>query len=1140
MDFVHLHVHSEYSLLDGACRIKGLVSRVKELGQTAAAITDHGVMYGCVDFYNECIENGIKPIIGCEVYVAPRGRFKKETREDLSPYHLILLCKNNIGYRNLVKIVSAAHIEGFYNRPRCDRELLKEYSEGLICLSACLAGEIPRLLLNGNYEAAKECAEEYRRIFGDGNYYIEVQDHGIDEQKQILPLLYQISEETGIPVAATNDAHYLTRADSETQRILTCISTGKTLDSPDVFGFPTDEFYLKSADEMARLFPERALLNTVKIAEQCNVSFEFGVTRLPYFKLEETDDNEGYFKRRVFEGLRRLYGEELSDEVTERARYEIKTIVDMGYVDYFLIVADFIAFARSKEIPVGPGRGSGVGSICAYALGITSIDPLRYRLLFERFLNPERVSMPDFDVDFCYIRRQEVIDYVSNKYGSDHVAQIITFGTLAAKAAIKDVGRVMGIPYAKVDALSKMIPLGTNVTISGAMAENRQMRTLVDSDPMLQKLIENALKLEGMPRHASMHAAGVVITREPVMDYVPLTKNGEYRVTQYPMGTLERLGLLKMDFLGLRYLTVIDDCVKLIREKDPGFSLSAIPEDDRGVFEMLSEGETNGVFQFESAGMKSVLARLRPSSLEDLIAVISLYRPGPMQSISAYIENKHHPEKVTYRTELLRDILEVTYGCIVYQEQVMQICRKIGGYSYGRADLVRRAMAKKKKDVMEKERSAFIYGTDTNCGAVKNGVSEADASAIFEEMSAFATYAFNRSHAAAYAFLAYQTAYLRRHYYTEYTVGLLRSFSDNPDKLIESISDLKGHGVSLLPPDINTSDLYFTIEGNDIRYGLLAVRNVGRNLVGAILNERRVRPFGDLSDFLSRMNNRELNKRAVESLIKSGAFDRLPQNRRELLESYEELYSSVVENRHRNLNGQIGFFDLDGPAPNAVLPQKKENYPPSRLLRLEKEALGFYATGHPLDGLEQYIRINGLVTVSDLMPDRGNAFYDGQKVRLIALVAERRAHTTKQGKDMCFAVLEDATGTIEGILFTEMYEKFRPLINRTDHPLVIGASVSLGEGEDKPKLIINEVESADEISPTNYRTLFVNVKSTEKGKIAAVAALAEENPGAEQLRLCYGDTRQVTRLNNAPNVNITKELLTKMAKICGKSNIILK
>ncbi len=1143
MDFVHLHVHSEYSLLDGACRIKGLVSRIKELGQKAAAITDHGVMYGCVDFYSECVANGIKPIIGCEVYVAPRGRFRKESREDMSPYHLVLLCESNEGYRNLVKIVSAAHTEGFYNRPRCDKELLRQYSGGLICLSACLSGEIPRLLLNGDYEGAKRCAEEYRDIFGDGNFFIEVQNHGISDQRRILPLLYRLSEETGIPLAATNDAHYLLKQDSEVQRILTCISTGETLteNGTDPRSFSTSEFYLKSAEEMAALFPERAITNTVKIAERCNVSFEFGVTKLPYFKIEGTDDNEGYFKRQVAAGLRRRYGENLPEEVRVRARHEIDTIVQMGYVDYFLIVADFIAFARSRGIPVGPGRGSGVGSICAYALEITSIDPLRFQLLFERFLNPERVSMPDFDVDFCYIRREEVIDYVTRRYGSDHVAQIITFGTLAAKAAIKDVGRVMGIPYAKVDALSKLIPFGLNVTISGAMAENRRMREMIDADPSLQRLIENALKLEGMPRHASMHAAGVVITRDPVTDYVPLAKNGEYLVTQYPMGTLERLGLLKMDFLGLRYLTVIDDCVKLIHEKDPSFDLSQIPENDMSVFAMLAAGDTGGVFQFESAGMKSVLARLRPTSLEDLIATISLYRPGPMQSIPAYIENKHHPSRIRYRTELLRDILDVTYGCIVYQEQVMQICRKIGGYSYGRADLVRRAMAKKKKDVMQKERDAFIYGTDTNCGALKNGVSEEAASEIFEEMSAFATYAFNKSHAAAYAYLAYQTAYLRRYYYKEYMVGLLTSVLDSPNKLPEYISDLKNHGISLLSPDINASMLNFTIEGNNIRYGLLAIRNVGRGLISAILKERKNRPFSDLPDFLTRLSGRELNKRAVESLIKAGTFDRLPHNRRQLLGSLDQLYSAAADSRSRNLSGQMGFFDFveEMPDEGTFIPEE-ENFPPIQLLRLEKEALGFYATGHPLDCYEQYIRINGLARIADFLPESGKPYFDGQRIRLLVMLESFRQHTTKKGTEMCFAVFEDATGEIEGVLFRDVYEKSRFLLNEADLPLLLNASVSADGGEEKPKLIVGSLESAAKLTPVAYQTLFINLKSTEQKKISDIAALVREAPGQEQVRLCFSDTRQVSRINDAPNVNITKELLTKLTQICGKSNIILK
>ena len=1139
MDFVHLHVHTEYSLLDGACRIKRLVSRVKELGQTAAAITDHGVMYGCVDFYNECIANGIKPIIGCEVYVAPRSRFDKDSRLDMSPYHLILLCRNNEGYRNLVKLVSAAHTEGFYNRPRCDRELLKRYSDGLICLSACLAGEIPRLLVSGDYEAAKRCALEYNEIFGAGNYFLEVQNHGIAEQERILPLIYRISRETGIPVAATNDAHYINREDSEMQRILTCISTAKKLSDPDSLSFPTDEFYLKSAEEMSRLFPAEALENTVKIAEKCNVTFEFGVTKLPYFHIDGVDDNEKYFVNAVFEGLKKRYGSPLSAELKTRADYEISVITKMGYVDYFLIVADFIAFARSKKIPVGPGRGSGVGSVCAYALGITSIDPLRYNLLFERFLNPERVSMPDFDVDFCYIRRQEVIDYVARKYGNDHVAQIITFGTLAAKAAIKDVGRVMDLPYAKTDALSKMIPFGLNVTLSGAIASNPELRKFIDGDPSLQRLVENALKLEGMPRHASMHAAGIVITREPVTEYVPLIKNDGYMVTQYPMGTLERLGLLKMDFLGLRYLTVIDDCVKIIQQKDSGFSLDKIPENDEATYRMLSSGDTNGVFQFESAGMKSVLARIRPTSLEDIIATISLYRPGPMQSIPTYIENKNNPQKIVYKTELLRDILDVTYGCIVYQEQVMQICRKLGGYSYGRADLVRRAMAKKKKDVMEQERSAFIYGTETNCGAVANGVPEKTANEIFDDMAAFATYAFNKSHAAAYAFLAYQTAYLRCHHYKEYMVGLMTSVPDNAAKLLEYISDLKSHGVAVLPPDINKSMLNFSAEEDGVRFGLLAIRNLGRNFINEIIDARSERPFADITDFLSRLSGREINRRAVESLIKAGAFDALPHNRRELLCSYENLYQMTAESHNRNLSGQMGFFDYgaDDGADNTFI-AKLDNFTPAQLMKLEKEALGFYATGHPLECYEQYMRLNGISKIADIA-----GLPEGRKVSILATLSAKKPHTTKNNKLMCFASFEDMSGEIEGVIFDEVYAVSLSLLNRPDIPLIVSGTVSVtasDSGDEPPKLIVNRIESAEDIKPTDYHTLYINLESENSPLIPRVAEVLRGCSGREEVRLCFRDTRRVSKINDISGVNITKEIVQKLVKICGKSNIILK
>ena len=1143
MDFVHLHVHSEYSLLDGACRIERLVSRVKELGQSAVAITDHGVMYGCVSFYNECVKQGIKPIIGCEVYVAPRSRFDKQTKEDMSPYHLLLLCKDNEGYGNLVKLVSAAHTEGFYNRPRCDIELLKKYSKGLICLSACLAGEIPRLLLSGDYQGAKAKAVEYNKIFGDGNYYIEVQNHGIEEQERILPYLYRISEETGIPVAATNDAHYIEKADSEVQRILTCISTGKTLDSPDSLSFPTDEFYIKSAEEMARLFPAEAIENTVKIAEKCNVYFEFGVTKLPYFKIEGVDDNAGYFKKAVYSGLKKRYSTALTKEILLRAEEEMKIINDMGYVDYFLIVADFIAFARSRNIPVGPGRGSGVGSVCAYALEITSIDPIRYNLLFERFLNPERVSMPDFDVDFCYIRRQEVIDYVSAKYGTDHVAQIITFGTLAARAAIKDVGRVMGIPYNKVDSLSKMIPFGQNVSLQKSIDESKQIREYIESDNALQKLVENALKLEGTPRHASMHPAGVVITREPVTDYVPLVKNDVYMVTQYDKDVLESLGLLKMDFLGLRYLTVIDECVREVKKKNPDFDISKIPVDDKAVFALLSNGNSDGVFQFESGGMKSILARLKPTSLEDLTAVISLYRPGPMQSIPLYIRNKYNPSEIKYSTELLRDILDVTYGCIVYQEQVMQICRKIGGYSYGRADLVRRAMAKKKKEIMEKERNAFIYGTDTNCGAVNNGVSEEAATEIFDEMASFATYAFNKSHAAAYAYLSYQTAYLKYYYYKEYMVALLTSVMDNTNKLLGYISDLKSNMVEILPPDINSSMLNFTVEGGNIRFGLLAIRNIGRNFVNEIIKERNSRRFTDISDFLSRLSGKDMNKRAVESLIKAGAFDSLPHNRHSLLNCYEDIYDIVSDNRGKNVDGQMGFFDfIDDSAEDngyevTVLPE----FSSMQLMKLEKEALGYYATGHPLDSYDQYIRLNGFVKINELSDAESCKFKNKAKVSLIAMLSDKKLHTTKNNKTMCFGLFEDVSGEMEGIIFDEVYSQNVRLLSSDGLPLIIYASLSVSDSADEPnKLIVERIESADKLLLTDYKTLFINVRSDEAKKINEIAAVLSGNSGKEQVRLCFSDTRKVTMINNVPNVNITKEILSKLVKICGKSNIILK
>ena len=856
-NFTHLHLHTEYSLLDGACRIEGLMQRVKALGQTAVAITDHGVMYGCVDFYKAAKKAGVKPIIGCEVYVATRTRFDKVNRIDGSN-HLVLLCKNETGYKNLIKMVSAGFTEGFYNKPRVDHELLEEYHEGLICLSACLAGEIPQALLAGDYEKAKNLARYYEDLFGKGNYYIEIQDHGLDEQRTVLPLLVRLSRETGIPLVATNDAHYLEKEDSRMQHILICIQTNKTVNDDDVLEFGTDEFYVKSTDEMYELFsawPE-ACENTNRIAEMCSFDFEFGVTKLPYFVAPDGMDNKEYFVKLCRDGLLRRYGADVPEDIRARLDYEISIIDRMGYINYYLIVFDFINYAKSQGIPVGPGRGSGAGSLAAYCVGITNIDPIKYNLLFERFLNPERVSMPDFDIDFCYERRQEVIDYVIRKYGADHVAQIVTFGTMAARAAIRDVGRVLDMPYGTVDGIAKLVPMEPKMTLTKALSISRELKARYDADPQVKELIDMSLKLEGMPRHASTHAAGVVITREAADEYVPLATNDGNPVTQFTMTTIEELGLLKMDFLGLRTLTVIDDAEKMIRKREPGFSMDAVPYDDQRVYAMLNAGETEGVFQMESGGMTQAVMGLQSKSLEDIIAIISLYRPGPMESIPTYIANRHNPGNVKYKTPQLEHILDVSNGCIVYQEQVMQICRELAGFSYGQADLVRRAMSKKKHDVMEKERQHFVHGNTEpghECaGCVANGISETVANAIFDDMSSFASYAFNKAHAAAYAVVAYQTAYLKRHYPREFMAALLTSVLDNTGKVIEYTAECQRMGIRVLPPDINASDAGFTVEGKDIRFGLLALKNVGRNLIATVVRERSGTPYRSLYDFCKR------------------------------------------------------------------------------------------------------------------------------------------------------------------------------------------------------------------------------------------------------------------------------------------------
>ena len=1034
-DFVHLHVHTEYSLLDGACRIKELVKAAADSGQKALAITDHGVMYGAVDFYKAAKDAGIKPIIGCEVYVAPRSRFDKVKEYDGEYRHLVLLCRNSTGYRNLTAMVSKSFTEGFYSKPRIDEELLSKHSDGLIALSACLAGEIPKALLRNDYEAAKVAALKYNSLFGEGNFYLELQDHGLAEQQRINPQIIRISQETGIPLVATNDTHYITKDDAEVQKVLICIGTNHTVKEKTGIDFETNEFYLKSGDQMAELFLKEAIENSVKIAEKCDFEFEFGNTKLPYFDIGEKDHFE-FLSETAFEGANKLYGNPLPKEVEDRLNFELNVINSMGYVDYFLIVSDFVRHAKSRGIPVGPGRGSGAASIVAYSIGITGIDPLKYNLIFERFLNPERVSMPDFDIDFCYVRRQEVIDYVISKYGSDHVAQIVTFGTMAARAAVRDVGRALDIPYAACDKIAKMIPQELKVTIDLALSKVPELKAEYDSDPTTKALLDMAKRVEGMPRHASTHAAGVVITDKPVSEYVPLATNDGSVVTQYTMTTLDELGLLKMDFLGLRNLTVIDDTVKMIARENPNFSIEAIPMDDPATMKMMSMGQTDGVFQFESGGMRSVLQSFCPEKLEDLIAIISLYRPGPMDSIPKYIENRHHPERIKYKTELLRPILEVTYGCIVYQEQVMQIFRSLAGYSLGRADIVRRAMSKKKHAVMEKERTAFIYGEKNadgtvSCeGAVARGVSPEAAEQIFDEMSAFSSYAFNKSHAAAYAYVAYQTAYLKCNYEKEYMSALLTSVLDNGSKLVKYIAECSKKGIKILPPDVNSSGRNFTACDDGIRFGLLAVRNIGEGLVESLLKEREKGEFKSVYDFCDRLYGNELNRRAVESLIKCGAFDGFGNTRRQLLQNIEQLMRHIESGKKYSMGGQLDLFSMgegETKSDQFMMPYATE-MPMFELLAGEKEVTGMYISGHPLNDYDIACSEKGLAKSFNLNDPEKNRKLDGGRVSVVAMVVKVKKKATKSEQTMAFAEIEDIYGSLEALFFPNAYNEFSHML----------------------------------------------------------------------------------------------------------------
>ncbi len=1074
MSFTHLHLHTEYSLLDGACRIPKLVERIKALGMTSCAITDHGVMYGCIDFYSAMKDAGIKPIIGCEVYVCRDRLDKSAANREYS--HLILLCENNTGYQNLMKLVSEGFLTGYYYRPRIDYNLIRQHSEGLICLSACLSGDLPKLLLQGRYDDAEAYVREMQDIFGEKNFYVEIMDHGIREEKIVMPRLISLAREMNVPLVATNDCHYLEEKDADAQEVLLCIQTGKTLDDANRMRMDTRQLYVKSEDEMRTLFaacPD-AVDRTQEIADRCNVEFEFGVTRLPHYPVPEGETALSMLTRLTHEGLRERYPDaKETDEPWQRLNYELNVISSMGYVDYFLIVWDFIRYAKSQGIMVGPGRGSGAGSIVAYSLGITMLDPLKYQLLFERFLNPERVTMPDIDVDFCYERRQEVIDYVARKYGADHVSQIITFGTLQAKGCIRDVGRVLGMSYQDTDAVAKAIPFDLGMTLEKALTLSPLLKTMYDEQPEVHRLIDTAMTLEGMPRHASTHAAGVLITGKPVMEYVPLQRNDEVITTQYPMGTIERLGLLKMDFLGLRTLTVIRDTLDMLREQGIDMKPEDIPRDDPTVYEMISAGDTDGVFQLEGGGMRTFLTNMKPTCFEDIIAAISLYRPGPMESIPRYIQGKQNPSSIHYETEKLRPILDVTYGCMVYQEQVMQIVRDLAGYSYGRSDLVRRAMAKKKHKVMAQEREYFIHGklnddgTIDVPGCVRNGVPEEVASHLYDEMTAFASYAFNKSHAAAYAVVCIETAWLKRYHPVPFMAAILNSVYGNPAKIAAYIQYCRSRGIAILPPDVNRSQWKFTVakapDGQlGILFGLGAVKTVGQGAVDAIIRERKHGAYRDIFDFCRRIDTSECNKRVVESLIKAGAFDGMGGNRPQLLAVFESAMDANSSLRKQTVDGQISLFDMAfGGAPlvqeNHTLPNLPD-YPLRQRLALEKEIAGVYITGHPLD---DYRDVLGKLPFStaDLdgleeREDRGLSL-DGQIVDMGGILTEVKGKATKKGAYMGFITLEDLTGQIECLVFPKVYERYQGMM-AVDDLVVLHGRLSIRE-EEAPKLLVEKL-----------------------------------------------------------------------------------
>ena len=1157
-EFVHLHVHTEYSLLDGANRVKHLIKHAGDLGMRSIAITDHGVMYGVVDFYKEAVKNGVKPIIGCEVYTAKRSRFDKQSGLDSDLGHLVLLAKNNAGYKNLMKIVSCGFIEGFYYKPRIDMEVLEKHSDGIIALSACLSGDIPKALLQGDHEKARDLALKLDGIFGRDNFYLELQINGIEEQSLVNHKLIKLSKETGIPLVATNDAHYLRRQDAKAHEILLCIQTGKSINNEDRMKFSTEELYIKSPEEMYAAFssiPE-ALENSLKIADRCNVELEFNKLHLPEFKLVDDTTPFEYLRTLCYEGLKPRYGEEVGYDIRERLEFELSTINQMGYVDYFLIVWDFIKYAKDKGIIVGPGRGSAAGSLVAYCLGITNIDPLRYKLLFERFLNPERISMPDIDIDFCFERRQEVIDYVVQKYGKDRVAQIITFGTMAARAAIRDVGRALDIPYNDVDQIAKMIPFQIGMNIDKALELNPEFRKRYEEDAIIGELIDTARLLEGMPRHASTHAAGVVISKEPITEYVPLQKNDESITTQFTMGLLEELGLLKMDFLGLRTLTVIRDAVDLIAANHNRLiNIDRLDMDDIEVFKLIGEGRTAGVFQLESAGMTQFMKELQPSSLEDIIAGISLYRPGPMDQIPRYIRNKNNPHQVAYDHPQLEHILDVTYGCMVYQEQVMQIVRDIGGYSMGRSDLVRRAMSKKKFDVMEKERQNFIHGIIDDKGsivvngAVRNGVDESVANKIFDEMMDFASYAFNKSHAAAYAVIAYQTAWLKYYYPVEFMAALLNSFLGSSDKVSEYVRECTTLGIEVLPPDINESSVRFTVVNGKIRFGLAAVKNVGENAVKGIIEERIINgSYKSFREFCERVDGRDVNKRCIESLIKCGAFDSFGIYRSKMMAVYEKLVDGIQQIRKRNTDGQISIFEIAADKDEVKVsgddyPNIKE-FPSKMLLSMEKEMLGLYVSGHPLREYEDEIKTYVTFFSSSLNKETDEVdvekemeslkgISDGAQVTVGGIITAMKTKTTKSNNLMAFVNIEDLYGTMEVIVFPAILEKFNSLLTEENIVLVNGR-ISIKE-EDQPKIICDEVKA---LTKVKAKKLYLKVeKSGNREIFDSIYALLKFFGGNVPVCLYNDNEKQLEVLDRECWVNLNDSLLLELKSRLGDENV---